>query len=632
MKKYIIFLACIFSLALSAFTIKNFIGESETTIFSDGIGYYEYLPTIFIQEEEFKNKLRRSDSSINTKLPNMQIPVAYIFVDYKGKKLNKYSIGTALLQSPFFFINYWLELNQNNSKQSKITGYEASFHTAIRYASYFYLFAGLLFFAHFLAAYDINKWVIAMIVILLPISTNVLHYINAEASFSHIYSFFAISGFIFYSKRFFQQHKFNFLLYAAIFFGLILLIRQINLLIIFSLPFLAGSAQNLKATFYTILNHPKYSLSIVFLPLLIFFPQLIAWYMQTGEYLIYSYSGETFNFLDPAFFDILFSYRKGLFVYTPILFLGLLSTIFFYFKKRFFELISWVAFFGLLTYVFSSWWAWWYGCSFGSRAYIEFYPLLFLPLALLINQMNLWSYVSIALAIPTIPLNIIQTYQYENYILHWIDMDKKKYWDVFLKTDSHFGGYVWKTIEPIKDLDQVKTIKRDIVVVPEDEKEKQFIKEKIHITDAASSLKTMEISFKNSFQETDSSKLWITLKKDNQLFYEDRRPLTHFVEKDFNQYHEGKFQYIIRLPNDAEGNLWLEVALIKPQAHKAELVDFKLVAYGVAISEKEIQDMMNYIRNHKEWYEKVKVDAEKKNISIEESLRKHAAWGLENKN
>ena len=32
----------------------------------------------------------------------------------------------------------------------------------------------------------------------------------------------------------------------------------------------------------------------------------------------------------------------------------------------------------------------------------------------------------------TIPISVIQTYQYKEYILHWIDMDKEKFWKVFL--------------------------------------------------------------------------------------------------------------------------------------------------------------------------------------------------------
>jgi len=51
----------------------------------------------------------------------------------------------------------------------------------------------------------------------------------------------------------------------------------------------------------------------------------------------------------------------------------------------------------------------------------------------------------ITLSLFTIPLNIIQTYQYKEFILHWIDMDKDKYWSVFLKTEDKYRGLVWRT-------------------------------------------------------------------------------------------------------------------------------------------------------------------------------------------
>ena len=53
---------------------------------------------------------------------------------------------------------------------------------------------------------------------------------------------------------------------------------------------------------------------------LVWVPQMIYWNEMTGHWLYFSYgSDERFFFGDPAIIKGLFSYRKGLFIYTPLL-------------------------------------------------------------------------------------------------------------------------------------------------------------------------------------------------------------------------------------------------------------------------------------------------------------------------
>ena len=140
--------------------------------------------------------------------------------------------------------------------------------------------------------------------------------------------------------------------------------------------------------------------------------------MQTGSAIVYSYQGESFNFLEPHLFSILFSYKKGLFVYTPVLLIALLSLFWFAYKKEFFLLTTWICFFVLLTYVLS-WHSWFYGCSYGLRAYIDYYAIFFIPFAIMLDKIKtVPKLIIMAITLPTIPLNIIQTYQYKEYILH----------------------------------------------------------------------------------------------------------------------------------------------------------------------------------------------------------------------
>jgi hypothetical protein len=47
--------------------------------------------------------------------------------------------------------------------------------------------------------------------------------------------------------------------------------------------------------------------------------QLIYWKAVTGEFIVYSYQGESFHFRKPEILNVLFSVRKGLFFWSPIL-------------------------------------------------------------------------------------------------------------------------------------------------------------------------------------------------------------------------------------------------------------------------------------------------------------------------
>jgi hypothetical protein len=87
--------------------------------------------------------------------------------------------------------------------------------------------------------------------------------------------------------------------------------------------------------------------------------------------------------------------------------------------------------------VLSSWWNWWYGGSFSGRVFVEYLPILVLPLAIFLGQVRNWwakSLMVIALVI-VVGLCQFQTYQYRYFIIHWENMTKEKYWEVFLEVN-----------------------------------------------------------------------------------------------------------------------------------------------------------------------------------------------------
>ncbi len=502
--------------------------------FADGKGYYEYLPSTFIRHD-----MQRNDFSVNENLELYKsVQSAGIYDSYGDFVINKYTCGTALLQSPFFFGAYLLE------SSNELSGYEPSFQLAIYISTIFYLFLGLIFFRKLLVLYEVNPWSIFFTQFVLVFATSALIYTLDYSSYSHIYSFFAITLFLYLSKSYFVKPSLKqFLLLCAIL-GLIFITRQVNILILFALPFIAGEWNVFKSGILHFLKKPKWLLFGTVIIFSVVFIQMIFWYLQTGEFIVYSYQDEGFNFLNPEFTNILFSYRKGLFVYTPILIgsiLGVLVLLFL--KKEYYLGLTWLAFFLFLSYVFSSWHAWEYGASYGSRPFIDFYAILFIPFAFLFSKVNVWlKSLLLFSSLFLVFLNILQTYQYQSYIFHWINMDKKKYWSVFMETGEQFNGIFWEGDVNESEYDLIKKFSMGEVEVAENE---ELVILEITPSDSIyfDAMNLMSISFQSDFKKEMSAKIHLQIDDSTQNYFWHERPLLHFYTEKFNSHQEGKHSF-----------------------------------------------------------------------------------------
>jgi hypothetical protein len=98
--------------------------------------------------------------------------------------------------------------------------------------------------------------------------------------------------------------------------------------------------------------------------------QLVAWKIVYGSWLVYSYGQEKepFFWTDPAVREVLFSANHGLFYWHPFLIAGLVGLLVLARKER--GLVrAGVAVAAITIYVNAAWWCWWFGSSFGSRAF-----------------------------------------------------------------------------------------------------------------------------------------------------------------------------------------------------------------------------------------------------------------------
>jgi len=394
---------------------------------SDGKGYYAFLPAIFIYgdlsfpfvedyEKDYYDPGNFSEFRMGA----------------GNHIVNKYWCGVSVMMSPFFFCGLvWAYLGG-----FEIDGYDFPFQASIAFGAIFWLLLGIFLLHKCL----VHEWKIlphfaSFAVLFMVFATNLFYYTVFEPSMSHVYSFTAIAAWIwsFYYLRSNQNVK-GALLFGSLL-GLIALIRPTNLIVVLSLPFLAGGISNLKAFLLNFLRSKKNLILTLSGFFVLFGIQPFIFFLQTGKVWAYTYGNEGFNFLKPEIINLLFSFRKGLFVYAPLCFVAL-SGLFFMKARQ----ATWSFVFLLLVfYLLSSWWMWYYGGSYGMRAAIDFFPFFTILLALAINR---WPLIFIMLSILCTSYTIVQTYQYTHWILPYDGMNKEKFMMIFMKTDDEYIGKI----------------------------------------------------------------------------------------------------------------------------------------------------------------------------------------------
>ena len=173
-------------------------------------------------------------------------------------------------------------------------------------------------------------------------------------------------------------------------------------------------------------------------------PQLIYWRITTGHWIYYSYGEEGFG--RPHVIDGLFSFRKGWFIYTPLMFLAMLGFIPLWrrVEARAYAASAGITLAVYITVVFS-WWCWYYGGSFGSRPMVDILALTALPLAAMMERIARRGAVARwllgAVLCACITLNLFQHWQYTEVILRWDGMTRERYFEIF-------GATSWEGLSP----------------------------------------------------------------------------------------------------------------------------------------------------------------------------------------
>lgn len=388
----------------------------------DIVSYYSYLPAAFVYKDLSFRFFDEDPDYFYDKMYRYEAP--------NGGLYQKVSMGLAFLYLPFFLAGHVVA----HLGGFETSGYSAPYTFALLFSSAFYLLLAMLIIRAFLKRYN-KDWIVALVMLAVVPGTHMLHNATFEAAMPHIYNFFLIILFIWFTDKWYNNKSLKHTVALGLTFGLISLIRPSNALIaVFFIFYDVKSLRELIRRPAFFLANFKHVLVIATCTLLVWLPQMIHWKLNTGSWFFYSYEGESFFFGAPQILNGLFSYRKGWLIYTPVMLFALLGIAALYREKR--EMFLPVLVFSVLNvYIIFSWWAWWYGGSFGMRPMIDTYGLMIISLAAPVTYMDkkgaLLRSLTVAVLLLLAAHGIFQTIQYRYGAIHYDSMTKAAYWDSF---------------------------------------------------------------------------------------------------------------------------------------------------------------------------------------------------------
>lgn len=388
----------------------------------DVANYYSYLPATFNNNGsfEFEDDLKN------------YLPV------YPGDSLHmpKTTYGMALLYSPFYAIGHKIAINQGN----KLNGFTDGYTGVLHWGMIFYGIIGLIVLRRFLIEFYSEK-VVAITIGILFFGTSLFYYSVSQPEMSHAGLFFLFSCFLWFNYKWHLKQTYGTSIILGLIIGAIVLIRPTDIIIVLLLIFwpLSDKFNLIEKVKFFLKNYFKIAVMIV-MAFLIWLPQLVFWKSRTGHYFYFSYPGEQFFWGDPQIVNVLFSYRKGLFIYTPLILLSVIGFFFMNNKSRSIKTIL-IVISILNLYIISCWWDWFYGGCFAARAFVQHFAYLSIPLAAFISYffekahqlvwMPLLKLLVVIIISFGVSLNLAQTYQYNNNLIHFYAMTKESYWYVF---------------------------------------------------------------------------------------------------------------------------------------------------------------------------------------------------------
>ena len=392
-----------------------------------------YLPATFIYKD--LKQCQFQEQILKKYRPTPDFQQAFLHKP-SGNYVMKYSSGQALVFSPAFAIAHvWAK----NDSRYPADGFSHPYQFCISMWTLFIATIGLLILWTILRTYFSDK-VSLLGILAIILGSNYLNYSAIDGAMTHNTLFTIYTILIYLTIQFYNRPRLRTGIGIGICVGLAALIRPTEIIsciipILWGLDSVKWDA--IIARLQLFQRHWGKLVIAVLLVMLIGSIQLLYWKYATGEFIVYSYEDQGFDWLSPHILDGLLSYKSGWLIYSPIMIFALLGFIPLLFDNRSLFFAT-AAFTGLFIYIAFAWSIWWYGGSLGQRTMVQVYPILAFPLCAFIQRLLsthlIWKIIVGGFSILFIYANIWFTHQaHLGGLLPVGRVTKPYFWEILFK-------------------------------------------------------------------------------------------------------------------------------------------------------------------------------------------------------
>lgn len=332
---------------------------------SDQLGYYQWLPALFIDQEFGKMYWCHQMES--------------------GEWISMYTFGVAILQLPFFLIGQLMAEGCGYD----LNGFSAPYAVAQMVGVAIYTGAGAVLAFRIAKRFSTVESALLAVVVLFA-ATNLFFYSVYHPTMSHSYSFFLVGLLCYCTMRILDGpghrsvHVALFILSAS----MVVFVRQLNIVVfIFPLMLILHSPAGITGFMRSILAHKGLVIVTTVVALVPWILQSWYWYVKTGEPITFTYGKkeEHFEFDKMVPGRVLSDVRNGWFIYSPLM-IAVVAVLLRHAWRNTVGARSITLVLVLSWLLYSAWWCWWLGTSYGYRGFVDLYALLVIPLAWLFRS------------------------------------------------------------------------------------------------------------------------------------------------------------------------------------------------------------------------------------------------------
>jgi hypothetical protein len=415
-------------IALS-FSAIRFANPPRNIISYDYYGSYLYLPALFIYEDIGIKNFEVFDS-LNNVYNNT--PMFYQFsAASDGKLVIRFFAGMSYMFLPGFLTGHIIALVTDYPAD----GFSLPYQRALLVSGMIISLLGL-FFARKILLRFFDDVTTAISLFFLFVGSNLIFFYTYGNDAPHLYLFTLYTIFIWLSISWHDKPGIVKAALLGLVTGLIIVSRPSEMIsLIIPVAWGVYNWRTFRQKVALLIQNYHHLLIALLIVILTVLPQLLYWKVVSGSFFFSPYDdpSSTLKLSDPQFASVLFGFRKGWFIYAPMMIFPVVGLLMMFRKYPGYALPL-LIFVVLNTYLIASFTSL---ISFGWRAFIQSYAMLILPMGVFVHfvitrKKALRATLLVFLFLLTI-LHLFKTYQLVIGVIDGSRMTKEYFFATFFK-------------------------------------------------------------------------------------------------------------------------------------------------------------------------------------------------------